>query len=150
MLYAVAALVVALDQFTKYLVKTYMQIGESMPVFGDYLRITSHRNPGAAWGILAGQRWLFVVITVAVIVGVVYYSSKVRSRLVRIALPLLMGGAVGNLIDRLLYGKVVDFFDVRIINYPIFNIADSAIVAAVILILLDTLFENRREQVGEQ
>lgn len=150
MLYVIAALVVALDQFTKYLVKTRMEFGESIPVLGDFLRITSHRNPGAAWGILSGQRWLFVVITIVVIIGIGLYARRAKSRLVRVALPLLMGGAVGNLIDRVLYGEVVDFFDVRVINYPIFNIADSAIVIAVILILLDVWRDSRRERVNNQ
>ncbi|WP_018132391.1 signal peptidase II [Effusibacillus pohliae] len=149
MLYVWAALVTALDQFTKFLVKTYMTEGESIPVLGDFLRITSHRNPGAAWGILAGQRWLFIVISIAVIIGVAYYARRVKSGLVRAALPLLLGGAVGNLIDRILYGEVVDFFDVRIIHYPIFNVADSAIVIAVGLILLDAWNEYRRERVNQ-
>ncbi|MFC4768426.1 signal peptidase II [Effusibacillus consociatus] len=149
MLYGIAAIVVALDQLTKYLVKTYMTEGESFQVLGDFLRITSHRNPGAAWGILAGHRELFVVITIAVIIGVAYYARRVKSGLVRVALPLLMGGAIGNLIDRVLYGEVVDFVDIRIINYPIFNVADSAIVIAVGLILLDTWRDYRREQVSK-
>lgn len=147
MLYVWAALVAALDQLTKYVVKTQMEVGQSIPVFGDVLRITSHRNPGAAWGILSGQKWLFVLIALAVVIGVAVFSRRVKNGLVRAALPLLMGGAVGNLIDRVAYGKVVDFLDVRIINYPIFNLADSAIVIAVGLILLDTWRDYRREQV---
>lgn len=150
MLYVWAALVVFADQATKYLVKTKLQIGESIPVFGDFLRITSHRNPGAAWGILAGQRWLFVLITIAVIAGVALLARRVKSGLVKAALPLLLGGAVGNLIDRVLYGEVVDFLDVRVIHYPIFNVADSAIVIAVGLILLDTWKEYRRERVSAE
>jgi signal peptidase II len=149
MLYVWAALVIALDQLSKYLIKTQMEIGQSIPVFGELLRITSHRNPGAAWGLLAGQRWLFVVIALAVVIGVIYYARRVQSGFVRAALPLLMGGAIGNLIDRIAYGEVVDFLDVRVINYPIFNVADSAIVIAVGLILLDTWLEFRREQVSK-
>lgn len=149
MLYIWAALVIALDQLSKYLIKTQMEIGQSIPVFGDLLRITSHRNQGAAWGMLSGQRWLFVVIAVAVVIGVIYYARRAQSGLVRAALPLLMGGAAGNLIDRIAYGEVVDFLDVRVINYPIFNVADSAIVIAVGLILLDTWLEFRREQVSK-
>ncbi|BCJ86046.1 signal peptidase II [Effusibacillus dendaii] len=147
MLYVWAILVVILDQITKYLVKTRMVFGESIPVLGDFLLITSHRNQGAAWGVFAGQRWLFVLIAIAVIIGVVYYSRRVKSPLIRAALPLLLGGAVGNLIDRILYGEVVDFLDVRVINYPIFNLADSAIVIAICLILLDTWREYRQERV---
>jgi signal peptidase II len=129
-------------------VKTKMELGESIPVLGDFLRITSHRNPGAAWGILAGQQWLFIVITLTVIGGIIYYSRHAKRRLLRIALPLLLGGALGNLLDRVLYGSVVDFLHVKVINFPIFNVADSAIVIAVGLILLDTWLESRREQVS--
>ncbi|MFC4769876.1 signal peptidase II [Effusibacillus consociatus] len=146
MLYFGAALVAAFDQLMKYLVKTRMEIGESIPIFGDFLRLTSHRNAGAAWGILQGQRWFLIVMAIAVIVGIIYYSRRIESKLSKIALPILMGGALGNLIDRLLYGQVLDFLDVRIINYPIFNTADVAIVTAVALLLLDSFRLERNAE----
>lgn len=144
MLYLGAALVAAFDQIMKYLVRTYMDIGKSIPVFGDWLRLTSHRNAGAAWGILQGQKWVLILVAVLVIMGVIYYSRHVQSRLLRVALAFLLGGAVGNMVDRLLFGQVVDFLDVRIINYPIFNTADVAIVIAVGLVLLDSFRHQRR------
>lgn len=143
MVYVGAVLVTSFDQLMKYLVKVFMMEGQSIPIFGDWLRLTSHRNAGAAWGILQGQRWFLITVAVLVIVGVAYYLRNVKSRLTRIALAFLLGGAGGNLIDRILFGKVVDFLDVRIINYPIFNTADVAIVVAVTLILFDSF---RREQ----
>lgn len=143
MVYLGAILVTSFDQLMKYLVKVFMIEGQSIPIFGDWLRLTSHRNAGGAWGILQGQRWFLITVAVLVIVGVVYYLRNVKSRLTRIALAFLLGGAGGNLIDRILFGEVVDFLDVRIINYPIFNTADVAIVVAVTLILFDSF---RREQ----
>jgi signal peptidase II len=152
MVYLLAFLVILLDQGTKYLIKTYMAIGESIPLLGDVLRLTSHRNPGAAFGMLQGQRWLFILITLIVIGAVVYVARRIDRRRIwlRISLGLLFGGAVGNLIDRILYGKVVDFIDIRIIHYPIFNLADSAIVTAVILMMIDMLLQWRNEQAAQR
>lgn len=148
MVYFLAIVVVAMDQISKYLIKTYMQVHESIPLLGDVLRLTSHRNPGAAFGMLQGKRWLFVAISIAVILVISMAARKMgRSRkILSVALGLLMGGAVGNLIDRVVYGSVIDFIDIRIINYPIFNIADSAIVTAVVLMILDMLMTWRKEQ----
>lgn len=152
MLYIIAILIIVLDQTSKYLIKTYMQIGESFPLLGDVLRLTSHRNPGAAFGILQGQRWFFILIGLSVIIGIFFINRKIagRRRWLRVALGLLMGGAVGNLIDRILYGYVVDFIDVRIIHYPIFNVADSAIVLAVILLLVESWKAWRNESPREE
>ncbi|GIM47499.1 lipoprotein signal peptidase [Collibacillus ludicampi] len=152
MVYILAVLIILLDQFSKYLVKTYMQIGESIPLLGDVLRLTSHRNPGAAFGMLQGKRWLFVVITVIVISAIAYATGRIgkERKLLRISLGLLLGGAVGNLIDRVLHGEVVDFIDVHIIHYPIFNIADSAIVIAVVLMMIDMFIMWRKEEATQR
>jgi signal peptidase II len=152
MVYILAVFIILLDQLSKFLVKTYMQIGESIPLLGDVLRLTSHRNPGAAFGMLQGKRWLFVVITVIVISAIAYAAGRIGNerKLLRISLGLLLGGAVGNLIDRVLNGKVVDFIDIRIIHYPIFNIADSAIVIAVVLMMIDMLIMWRKEEAAQR
>lgn len=144
--YIGALIVLLLDQMTKYAVKTYMYVGESIPVLGDWLRLTSHRNQGAAWGILQGQRWLFVLITLVVVGGIIVTERRTPKdrKWFRIALALLLGGAVGNMVDRMARGEVVDFLDIRAIHYPIFNVADSAIVIAVGLLLVDTFLGSRR------
>ncbi|WP_199619057.1 signal peptidase II [Paenibacillus alkalitolerans] len=162
MIYWLLALVVlVLDQWTKRLVVNNMEIGQSIPVLGDFFTITSHRNRGAAWGILQDQRVFFIVVTAVVVTGVVWYlirTIRQGRRLLPLALSLLLGGALGNFIDRVLYGEVVDFlhffFDFRAIgipfvyDYPIFNVADSGIVAGIILIIADTLLAGRREKSG--
>ena len=129
--YVAALLIFGFDQWTKRLVAERMVLGESIPLVDRWLYLTSHRNAGAAFGILQGQRWLFIVVTVAVVAVVLYTLWRMQQeRLLCWALALILGGAVGNLLDRIRFGEVVDFIDVRIFgyHYPIFNVADSAVV----------------------
>ncbi|TBL78174.1 signal peptidase II [Paenibacillus thalictri] len=157
--YIYALIVLLVDQATKWLIVDRLAIGETRPVIGEFFQITSHRNKGAAFGILQNQRWFFVIITLVVVVGVIWYLEKMRrekKRLMPIALGLLLGGALGNFIDRSLFGQVVDFLQFRFqfnwfgtavdYTYPIFNIADSAICIGVALIFLDSLISWRRER----
>ncbi|WP_151736001.1 signal peptidase II [Paenibacillus tengchongensis] len=141
--YLIALIVFLLDQGTKYLIATRLELGEQIPVIGDFFIITSHRNTGAAFGILEGQIWFFVIITVIVVAGIVWYLNKSMGsrKLLPTALGLVLGGAVGNFLDRILAGEVVDFlmFNFGSYTFPIFNIADSCIVIGVALIILDTL-----------
>ncbi|WP_026326333.1 signal peptidase II [Paenibacillus ginsengihumi] len=156
--YIYAAIVVLIDQATKRIVVNRMELYESIPVIGEFFQITSHRNKGAAFGILQNQRWFFIIVTLFVVVGVIWYLSKMvkeRRKLLPVALSLVLGGAIGNFIDRLLFGEVVDFFHFTFrfpwfgreieYQYPIFNIADSAIVIGVGLILLDSLLSWKEE-----
>ena len=150
--YAIAAVIVAADQFTKWLVLQNMEIGERIPVMEPYLAWLSHRNRGAAWGMLEGQMWLFGIITVAVIIGILYYFHKHAKGqpLFQLSLMVILGGAVGNFIDRMLRGEVVDFVDVLIpvINYdfPIFNIADAALTIGVILMIIFVIYDEKQEK----
>ncbi|WP_163536733.1 signal peptidase II [Gracilibacillus sp. YIM 98692] len=148
--YLIAAVVILLDQWTKWLVVRHMEIGQSIEVIDSFVYLTSHRNPGAAWGILAGQMTFFYIITAVVIAFVVYYIQKYSkdSKILAIALAFILGGAVGNFIDRLFRKEVVDFFDVYIgtYDYPIFNIADSALVMGVIAILIATILDERKKK----
>lgn len=135
--YVAALLVFGLDQWTKRLVAEKMVLGESIPLIDGWLYLTSHRNAGAAFGILQGQRWLFVAVTVSVVGVIVYTLWRMRrERALCWSLGLILGGAVGNLLDRIRYGEVVDFIDVRIFgyHYPIFNVADSAVVIGGLLL----------------
>lgn len=147
MYYLIAAAIIALDQWTKALVVKHMELGESIPLFQDVLHLTSHRNMGAAFGILQNQRWLFIVITIAVVIGIMISLIRIGKSQPRVslALSLVLGGAIGNFIDRISTGQVVDFVDVTLINFPIFNVADVAITVGVGLLLLDTLLEGRRK-----
>lgn len=147
--YIIAIGVVLLDQVTKWLIVKNFSLGESIKVIEDFFYITSHRNRGAAWGILQGQMWLFYVITVIVIIGIIYYIQKeVKGKmLLGISLGLMLGGAIGNFIDRVFRKEVVDFIQTFIFSYdfPIFNIADSALVIGVTLMMVQMLREERRE-----
>lgn len=141
--YLIALIVFLIDQGTKYLIATRLELGEQIPVIGDFFLITSHRNTGAAFGILEGKRWFFIVITVIVVCGIVWYLNKSKGsrKLLPTALGLVLGGAVGNFLDRALTGEVVDFlqFNFGSYTFPIFNVADSCIVIGVGLIILDSL-----------
>jgi len=157
--YVFAAIVFALDQWTKRLIVRHLELNESIPVLGEFFEITSHRNRGAAFGILQNQRWFFIVITIVIVVGIVWFLQKTRKankKLLPFALSLLLGGAFGNFLDRLLHGEVVDFLKFRFqfsffgtpvdYTYPIFNVADSAIVVGVALIFLDSIISWRKER----
>ncbi|AMA74648.1 MULTISPECIES: signal peptidase II [Aneurinibacillus] len=149
--YVIALLVFLVDRFTKWLVVTYMEIGQSIPLWEGVFHLTSHRNKGAAFGILQNQRAFFIIITLVVIVGIVWYLRKMvkESTLVSWALALILGGAAGNFYDRLLTGEVVDFFDFTLIHFPIFNVADSVIVIGVGLFMIDALRELLMNERGK-
>ena len=142
--YIIALAVVAIDQWTKWLVVMYMRLGESIPIIPNGLYITSHRNRGAAWGILQGQFWLFYLITVIVVIGLIVYIQRLPrgERLFGVALGLMLGGAIGNFIDRLFRKEVVDFIHAYIGTYsfPVFNIADSALTIGVALLFIKMFF----------
>ena len=140
MIYGLLALLVVLvDQATKYFVVQHFAVGESVPVLENIFHWTFILNRGAAFGMLEGSRWLFVVIALAVIGGVLYLRKEIEQSgvLACMGAALFTGGAVGNLIDRTLYGVVIDFFDFRI--WPIFNVADIAICTGVGLIIWSIL-----------
>ncbi|WP_088105022.1 signal peptidase II [Halalkalibacter urbisdiaboli] len=138
--YLIALLVIIIDQWTKWLVVKSMEIGESITIIENVLYFTSHRNRGAAFGILQGQMWFFYFITTIVIVAIIYYIQKEakKSRWFGICLGLLLGGAIGNFIDRIFRGEVVDFVDTYIFGYDfaIFNVADSALCIGVGLLFV--------------
>jgi len=168
-LYITAALV-ALDQVTKLLVKGFtvpilgwyhegMYLGQSIPLIGDFLRLTFIENPGMAFGIEVGGRLFITLFSVIASIGIGYYLYRIRNEafVVRLSLALILAGALGNLIDRifygvifgeapLFYGKVVDFVDVDFFNinllgvhmsrWAVFNVADSCVSIGVVLMLL--------------
>ncbi len=139
-------LALVLDQGSKLLVDSAMQLYQSIPVI-PYFSLTYVRNTGAAFSFLseAGgwQRWFFagLALIMSVVIAVWLSRLKQHETLLAVALSLVLGGAVGNLIDRLAYGYVIDFLDVYVDNlhWPAFNIADSAITLGVILMLLESL-----------
>ncbi|MDQ0253798.1 signal peptidase II [Evansella vedderi] len=148
--YIIALVIIIIDQWTKWLVVQYMELRESIPIIEGVFHLTSHRNAGAAFGILQGQMWLFFIATVIVIGVVIYYiqTEGKKHRWFGWALGLVLGGAIGNFIDRVLHGEVVDFLDVYIFtyNYPIFNVADMALVVGVIMLIIHVLKEEKNQR----
>ncbi|HEU4963736.1 MAG TPA: signal peptidase II [Bacilli bacterium] len=142
--YVVIALVIGLDQWVKYYIRTHMEIGQSVPLWEGVINLTSHRNPGAAFGILEGQQWFFLLSTLVVVAAVIFYRARGDVRkgsLMDWGLALLVAGAIGNAIDRATMGVVTDFFDLQFVDFAIFNVADVAINVAVGLMILSMLFD---------
>ena len=147
MYYLIALLIILIDQLTKWLVVKYMTLGESIPIIENLLYITSHRNRGAAWGILQGQMWFFYIVTTVVIIGIVYYIRKYSTdKLTGISLGLILGGAIGNFIDRIFRNEVVDFVHTYIFSYsfPVFNVADASLCVGVGLLVIAMFLEEKR------
>lgn len=150
--YLLALVVILLDQWSKWLVVTKMALREQIPMIDDFFYLTSHRNRGAAFGILQDQRWLFISITTIVIIFIVIYLWKVRKQFwLSLSLSLVLGGAIGNLLDRIRNGEVVDFFHFQFGTYhfPIFNVADSMIVIGVVILAFLTIFSPTEEVDGD-
>jgi signal peptidase II len=144
----VPPVIVALDQLTKYLIRQRLAIHESMTVIPNLLDFTHVRNTGAAFGFLDAVDFPFKTVVIAIVamsalLGVAYYARSLSAEqlLPRLGLALIIGGAAGNLIDRLWMGSVVDFVDVYwgAYHFWAFNVADSAISAGVTLMILDML-----------
>ncbi|ADU28762.1 signal peptidase II [Evansella cellulosilytica] len=149
--YIVALLILLLDQVTKWLVVQNMNIGESIPIINGLFYITSHRNAGAAFGILQGQLWLFIIITIGVSCVLIYLIQTIKKGMnwYGVSLALLLGGAIGNFTDRLFRGgEVVDFINVYIFsyNFPIFNVADMALNVGVVMMLIHLFKEEKRNK----
>jgi len=146
-----AIVFIVIDQVTKQWVANTFNYGESLSII-SYFNITYVHNPGAAFSFLADQpgwqRWFFTTISLAASILFVVWMSKTpkSNKLLSVALAFMLSGAVGNLIDRALFGYVIDFIDVYIFsyNYPVFNIADSAIFIGAMLIILD-MFINKKD-----
>jgi signal peptidase II len=136
--------VVALDLVTKIVMVSWLRDGERVPLVGDLVSFTLIRNPGAAFSLATGMTWVLTLVALAVVIGIARFARRLRSRGWAIALGLVLGGALGNLVDRFfrgpgpLQGHVVDFVSVG--WFPVFNVADSAItVGGVLLVLLALL-----------
>jgi signal peptidase II len=166
----VTGIIVLLDQAAKLFIKGFdipflhlhhlgILLGTSYPIIGDFLRITFIENPGMAFGIDVGGKLFLTVFSIVASVGIFIYLFKIREEalVIRLALALILGGAIGNLVDRvfygvifgegsLFYGKVVDFIDVDFFNidflgyhinrFPVFNVADSSVTIGVVMLLL--------------
>jgi len=150
-------LILLLDQITKFYVDSSMRLHESIPVIQGLFSITHVRNPGAAFGFLADASPLFrsiffVAVTVLAIILVVHYIWKSRAEepFLTFALSLILSGAVGNLIDRVRLGEVIDFLDVYVgtTHWPAFNVADSAISVGAVILCIELTRRGKERQPG--
>ena len=134
----------ALDQFSKYLAVVYLRPITEFQLIEGVFSLYYWENAGMAFGMLQGGRWIFVTVTIVVLGFILYYYVSLpksrHQKLIRIFLLILTGGALGNFIDRLLKGSVVDFFYFKLIDFPIFNLADVFLVVSIFALVIITLF----------
>lgn len=131
---AILIIVLILDVFTKFLVKKNIPINESLPLIKNILHITRVHNTGAIWGILQNNNLILIIISIIILIILAYYFKELtRSKASNFFIALIFSGAIGNLIDRIFFGFVIDFIDLRI--WPVFNIADSALTIGIIGII---------------
>ena len=155
MWYALALIIIVIDQWTKWLAETKLTFHDPVPVIEPFLNWTLAYNYGAAFSFLADaggwQKWFFSGLALLMSLFLIIYLLKAprKATLLSLGLAMVLGGALGNLIDRLLHGHVIDFIHVHyadVWHYPIFNIADVGISIGVLLIVIDMLFlEKKRE-----
>lgn len=143
----IAALLL-LDQLTKWIVLNTLTKVDTVALIDGIFHLTYCENRGAAFGIMQNRVWFFVVVTVAVFVAVIWYMIKYKpkNKWLNFSLTLLMGGALGNFVDRIFRGYVVDFLDFRLINFPIFNVADCFVVIGAILLAFYMIFSEYEKE----
>lgn len=147
---------VALDQLTKWLAFAYLQGHASFPIWQDVLHLTFAKNEGAAFGMLSDHRWVFMIFSSVAIVGLTFYLFRFRpkSRYVQITLAMIIGGGIGNMIDRFALGYVIDFIDFTLIDFAIFNVADSFVTVGAFMLMgyliADTVREFKAEQASKK
>ncbi len=136
-------ILIAVDQLTKLWAVNALTKVNTMPIIEGVFHLTYVENRGIAFGMLQGRIWIFVLITILAVIGIIYYYFRHTTyfdRFLRFTLMLIMAGAIGNLIDRLLRGFVVDMFDLRIINFYVFNVADICVCVGAALMLYYIIF----------
>ncbi len=135
MFYIIIMLLITLDQAIKFLVNNSLSYGQSIPVIRNIFHFTYVRNSGAGFGILQGYKELLIIVNIIIISILLIYRHKTGSdRYLDIAMALIIGGAIGNIIDRIRFSFVIDYLDFRI--WPVFNLADSAVVIGVGILII--------------
>lgn len=150
--FCIAAAAVFLDQLTKYLVVLYLKPVGTVPIIENALHLTYVENRGAAFGMLADNRWVFLIVSSIAIVGLSAWLiwKKPQSRLLCVSLAFIIGGGIGNMIDRVALGYVVDMIDFRIINFAVFNVADSFVCVGAGMLMLYLVLSTRAELKAEK
>ena len=144
---------VSLDQFVKYLTVTHLML-KHIVLIENIFELTYVENKGAAWSILENQIWFFILMTVIILALIAYafYKKMIYTKLGQISLVLICAGAIGNLIDRITHGYVIDMFSFKLINFPVFNVADICIVCGGILFVYYMMFQHDKyaEKAGKK
>ncbi len=148
---AIFLFIVFFDQITKILITSNIALGENVPILKGILSFTYVKNEGAAFGMLQGARVFFIILTLIVLAAIAIYMVKGRpsSQLEKTALLFLVGGAVGNFIDRAFLGYVRDFINADFIDFPVFNIADCFVCIGAALYILYTLADIFKDKKNE-
>lgn len=153
MIYIVALIVILLDQLAKYFVVQNMQLFETIPVINGVFHLTYVQNTGAAFGILQDGNILFIILTSAIIAAILIYKYRmnIKDKFLLCTLGMIIGGAVGNLIDRFIHKAVIDFLDFRLINFAVFNVADCfVVVGCIMLAVLLIFFDETSKKKGNE
>jgi signal peptidase II len=150
---SIMGIVLVLDQFTKYVVESRIRLYDVIVIIPGFFNITHVRNKGAAFGILSNlpEFWrsmFFIAVTIVAVAVVIAFIVKTRERLPVYAFSLIAGGAMGNVIDRIRYGEVIDFIQwyVKSHYWPSFNVADSSITIGVVMLAVEMLFFDKTEK----
>ena len=142
-------LLIGLDQIVKFLITSHMALYDTIPVIKQVFHITYIQNKGAAWGSLQGKRYFLLAITILVLAFLVYFYVRMlklnRYKDLRILFIFVFSGAVGNMIDRIRLGYVIDMFDFRLINFPVFNVADIYVTVSVVCFAVLILFYYKED-----
>jgi signal peptidase II len=151
-LFLVAGLIVLLDQATKYIIRSNLAVGEIYRPdlwITQFARIVHWQNTGAAFGMFQSLGNVFMILSMVVSAAIIYYYPQVprQDRLIRLAMALLLGGAVGNLIDRLSQGYVTDFISVS--EFPVFNIADASISLGVVVLFFGMWYQEKEKKASQ-
>lgn len=149
--FLISALLVGLDQWSKYLTVQNISLGETKEFIPGFLSLTHLRNTGAAWSLLEGKMIFFYVITVIVSVVIIYLLIKNYKKSIwySVGLSFVLAGAIGNFIDRVRLGNVVDMLQTDFMNFPIFNVADSTLVVGVICIFIYLILDEKAAKEGK-
>lgn len=148
MIYIVIIIFLIIDIISKLIVSRVCTLNNSVSVINNFFSITYTHNYGGAWSLFSDSTILITVISIIVIIGIIIYLSKkkINNKIESLGYAFLLGGAIGNLIDRIIYGYVIDFLDFNIFgyNFPIFNIADMGIVIGIFLIIVIEIRGNKK------
>lgn len=146
-------LLIGLDQLVKFLITSQMALSDTIPVIKNIFHITYIQNRGAAWGSLQGKRILLLAVTLLVLIFLIYFYIKMlkmdKYKDLRILFLFVFSGAVGNMIDRIRLGYVIDMFDFRLINFPVFNVADIYVTCSMIILLILILFKYKDNELED-